>query len=114
MCLTWRHDFGLGEVTEFAGMTEASKTGLRLQMRQIYEHHVLPAIMNAKADAFIEIAEMVDVFADTAAFSAMNVESPSEIAAFRIEEGALRGTAAAVRNRGDAITPAAIRNRGAP
>lgn len=59
------------------------------------------AIMDAKADAYIEIAEMVDVFADTAGFSAMNVDSPSEIAAFRIEEGTLRGTAEAIRKRGE-------------
>lgn len=57
------------------------------------------AILSAKAEVYIEIAEMVDVFADTADFSAMNTESADEIAAFRIEEGALRGTSAAIRSR---------------
>lgn len=62
---------------------------------------IIRAILAAKAEERNEIAGMVDVFADTADFSAMNVESEAQITAFRIEEGALRGTAAAIRKRGE-------------
>lgn len=51
MCLTWRHDFALPRSTDSLGieygMTSQGRDGLRLQMRQIYEHHVKPAIQSA-------------------------------------------------------------------
>ena len=48
MCLTWRHDFGLPKGDDAIipyGMTDLEREGLRMQMRQIYQHHVLPAIL---------------------------------------------------------------------
>jgi len=47
MCLTWRHDFGLERDESSpmsSGMTEAEREGLRLSMRQIFDHHVAPLI----------------------------------------------------------------------
>lgn len=67
MCLTWRHDFGLNYQDVFlgqVGMTEQERDGLRLQMRQIYEHHFLPAILKAKNDAYEEAALISDKYAD--------------------------------------------------
>lgn len=69
MCLTWRHDFGLEPVDtdtvpneEFVrfGMTQVEREGLMLQMAQIYQHHFLPAILQARSRAFEEIAAMID------------------------------------------------------
>lgn len=52
MCLTWRHDFGLvldeetlGQWGLSSGMTETAREGLRSQMRQLWQHHIAPAIM---------------------------------------------------------------------
>lgn len=51
MCLTWRHDFGLpfmGDSDGFrSGLSAQERDGLRLQMRQLYEHHIKPAIQSA-------------------------------------------------------------------
>jgi len=58
------------------------------------------AIMAAKKEAFEEAAEMLDVFADTADFSAMNVVTEEEIIGFRRQEATLRGAAEAIRNMG--------------
>lgn len=49
MCLTWRHDFGLDREADSewgiaCGMTEHERNGLRLQMRQLVEHHFLPLL----------------------------------------------------------------------
>lgn len=65
MCLTWRHDFGVdapkGGGLAFAtaissGMTEQAREYLRMQMRQIYQHHVLPAVM-AERERCAKVAE---------------------------------------------------------
>lgn len=43
MCMTWRHDFGLDKREhEFGscGMTEDERCSLRLQMGQLYDHHI--------------------------------------------------------------------------
>ena len=49
MCLTWRHDFGLdaAPVSNLtgSGMSAGERNFLRGQMRQLYQHHVLPAIL---------------------------------------------------------------------
>ncbi len=54
MCLTWRHDFGLDRGADpdwgiVSGMTEQERDGLRLQMRQLVQHHFLP-LLEAQAD----------------------------------------------------------------
>lgn len=59
MCLTWRHDFGLPLVASGmmgSGMTEGEREYLRRQMRQIYRHHLLPAIL-AERDRCAKIAD---------------------------------------------------------
>lgn len=58
MCLTWRHDFGLPLAASGmmgSGMTEVDRECLRRQMRQIYRHHVLPAIL-AERDRCAKVA----------------------------------------------------------
>jgi hypothetical protein len=63
MCLTWRHDFGLPHVEPTAlnfvtgsGPTTAEREALRRDMRQLYLHHVLPAIL-AERERCAKIAE---------------------------------------------------------
>lgn len=43
MCLTWRHDFGL--------LPEAEREGLRLSMRQVYQHEIEPFVRRKIAEA---------------------------------------------------------------
>lgn len=59
------------------------------------------AILAAKAEERDSIAEMVDVFADTADFSGMNVEYEHQVLQYRHEESVLKGIAAAIRKRGE-------------
>ena len=59
MCLTLRHDFGLPLAASGmlgSGMTEGEREYLRRQMRQIYRHHLLPAIL-AERDRCAKIAD---------------------------------------------------------
>lgn len=78
MCLTWRHDFGIPAVAPDdegrvawcdglpIGMTQKEKDGLRLQMRQLYEHHIRPAILGAieeeRAKDLAEISHYPDAY----------------------------------------------------
>ena len=36
MCMTWRHDFGV--------LSEAEREGLRVSMRQVYQHEIEPFV----------------------------------------------------------------------
>lgn len=72
MCMTWRHDFGLDRPEAnkdgiigwsdglAMGMTIVERDGLRMQMRQLYQHHILPAILQARSQAYEECAKIVD------------------------------------------------------
>lgn len=47
MCRTYRHDFGLTRAEDEAfgsGMTEREREGLRLTMRQLWEHDIRPYV----------------------------------------------------------------------
>lgn len=106
MCLTWRHDFGLAEVTEFAGMTEASKVGLRLQMRQIYEHHFVPAILAATAAEREACAAVADSLAkgNPKQVPTGDLQSTRDIVWAGLDAAAItkaKEIAAAIRKRGE-------------
>lgn len=63
MCLTWRHDFGLDrqELDGFPiGATEHERNALRMQMGQIYQHHFLPALSQARSQAYEECAKIAE------------------------------------------------------
>jgi membrane protease subunit (stomatin/prohibitin family) len=72
MCMTWRHDFGLDRPSAnkdgiigwsdglAMGMTSAERDGLRMQMRQLYQHHILPAVLQARSQAYEECAKIAD------------------------------------------------------
>ena len=73
MCLTWRHDFGMvldeeprvGYWGVPSGMTEEQREALRRDMRQLYRHHVIPAILAERAaerERCAKIAEKPEVF----------------------------------------------------
>jgi len=55
MCLTWRHDFGLQSVDgtwgTTTGLTDGEREFLRGQMRQLYQHHILPALLSERVAA---------------------------------------------------------------
>jgi hypothetical protein len=61
---------------------------------------VARSLMSAKEEAYRDIVDMMEVFAETADFSAMNARSDEEIMRYRIEEAAHTGAAAAVRSLG--------------
>lgn len=91
MCLTWRHDFGLpysasdAEFYGITGPTPGERQALQAQMRQIYRHHVLPAIL-AERERCAKVADDME---------ALSVDSSEWDAGYRC---ALDAVAAAIRS----------------